>query len=101
MYGLSGKMTAHPGQRDVLIAILMEGMASNEPPEGCYSYIIGTLPEEPDAIWITEVWRTQADHQASLSNEAVKAAIAAGRPLIASMTDRVEFTAVGGVGLPK
>jgi quinol monooxygenase YgiN len=100
MYGLSGKMTAHPGQRDALIAILLDGMNSNQAPEGCYAYIVGTIQADPDAIWITEVWRSQDDHRASLSNETVKAAIAAGRPLIAGMSDDVEFTPVGGVGLP-
>lgn len=100
MYGLMGKMTTHPGQRDALIAILLDGMNSNEGLEGCYLYVVGTVEDDPNAIWITEVWRSQEDHQASLSNDAVKAAIAAGRPLIAGMSDRVEFNPVGGVGLP-
>jgi quinol monooxygenase YgiN len=99
MFGLSGKITAHPGQRDALITLLMSGMNEDAGLEGCYAYIVGTVEDDPDAIWITEIWRSPEDHQASLSNEAVKAAIAAGRPLIAGMSDRVEFTPLGGIGL--
>ena len=98
MYGLIGKMTAKPGERDTLQAILLEndgGMA------GCFSYIIAQDPEDPDALWITEVWDTQASHQGSLALPSVQAAIAKARPLIAGFSNRVVTTPVGGIGLPR
>jgi quinol monooxygenase YgiN len=97
MYGLIGKMTAVPGGRDALAAILLEG--TGEMP-GCLSYVVAHDPTDPDALWITEVWDSQASHQASLALPAVKAAIARGRPLIAGFSDRVETVPVGGVGQP-
>ncbi len=96
MYGLIGKMTAVPGQRDALAAILLEG--THEMP-GCLSYVIATDPADPDALWITEVWNTQAEHRASLDLSGVKAAIAKGRPLIAGFSNRVETAPIGGYGL--
>jgi quinol monooxygenase YgiN len=96
MYGLIGKVTAAPGQRDALVAILLEG--TGEMP-GCLSYVIAADPADVDALWITEVWDSQASHQASLALPAVKAAIARGRPLIAGFSDRVETAPLGGVGL--
>lgn len=96
MYGLIGTMTATPGQRDALIAILLEGVG--EMP-GCLSYIIATDPADANAIWITEAWDSEASHSASLSLPAVKNAIARGRPLIAGFSDRVVTTPVGGPGL--
>ena len=96
MYGLIGKMTAAPGQRDALAAILLEGTGSMP---GCLSYIIATDVSDPDALWITEVWESQATHQASLSLPAVQAAIAKGRPLIAGFSNRVETMPIGGYGL--
>ena len=98
MYGLIGKAVAAEGKRDELIKILLEGIA-NMP--GCLSYIVAQDPRDENALWITEVWRSQADHQASLKLPGVQAAIAKGRPLIASFGDRVETVPVGGVGLPK
>jgi len=98
MYGLIGKMTAVPGQRDALASILLGGTGSMP---GCLSYIVATDPAEPDALWITEVWDSPANHQASLTLPAVKAAIEKGRPLIAGFSNRVETVPIGGYGLPK
>lgn len=96
MYGLIGKMTAVAGRRDELAAILLEG---TEAMPGCLSYVVATDPADPDALWITEVWRDQESHRASLSLPAVQAAIAKGRPLIAGFSDRVETVPLGGHGL--
>ena len=98
MYGLIGKMTAAPGQRDALIAILLEGVA--EMP-GCLSYVVAEDPADPDAIWITEVWDGKASHQASLALPVVQQAIAKARPMIAGFGDSVVTTPVGGHGLPQ
>jgi quinol monooxygenase YgiN len=84
MYGLMGKMTAVPGQRDALIAILLEGIM--EMP-GCLSYIVAKDTADENAIWITEVWDSEASHRASLSLPQVQQAIAHGRPLIAGFSD--------------
>ncbi len=96
MYGLIGKMTAHPGQRDALAAILAEG--TGEMP-GCLSYVVARDAKEANALWITEVWKSQADHQGSLKLPAVQAAIARGRPLIKDMGPYFETEPMGGVGL--
>ena len=98
MYGLIGKLSAVTGQRDALAAVLLEGTGAMP---GCLSYVIATDPADPDALWITEVWDTQASHQASLALPAVKAAITKGRPLIAGFSNRVETTPIGGYGLNK
>lgn len=96
MYGLIGKMTAVPGQRDALIAILLEG--TGEMP-GCLSYIVAKDPADSNAIWITEVWDSKASHEASLSLPSVKQAITRGKPLIAAFGEGTVTTPVGGHGL--
>ena len=98
MYGLIGKMTAAPGKRDELIAILLEGVA-NMP--GCLSYIVAKDTSDANSIWITEAWDSKASHEASLSLPFVKEAIGKGRPLIAGFGDRVVTTPVGGTGLAR
>ena len=64
MYGLIGKALAVPGQRDALIEVLLAGTAQMP---GCLNYIIALDATDPDALWITEVWDSEASHQASLS----------------------------------
>ncbi len=96
MYGLISEMNAAPGQRDTLISILLEGSADMP---GCLSYVIAKDSEDPDAIWITEVWDREASHRASLSLPSVQDAIARGRPMIAGVSQRVLTEPVGGHGL--
>jgi quinol monooxygenase YgiN len=97
MYGLIGKITAAPGKRDELVAILLEGTGGMP---GCLSYIVARDSADADGIWITEVWDSRESHGASLSLASVRAAIAKGRPLIAGFSNRVETTPAGGHGLP-
>ena len=97
MYGLIGKMLATPGQRDALIEILLDGVSGMP---GCLSYVVAIDPNDPNGVWITEVWDSQASHSASLGLPSVKAAIAKGRPLIAGFDTHVVTTPVGGHGLP-
>jgi len=98
MHGLIGRMRAAPGQRDALIAILLEGTGAMP---GCLSYVVAKDPADADAIWITEVWDSKASHRASLRLPAVRAAIARARPLIAGFDSGTETEPVGGVGLPR
>ena len=96
MYGLIGKLTAVPGRRDELIAILLDASAALP---GCLSYVVAQDPRDAEGVWITEVWDSEASHQASLALPAVRDGIARGRPLIAGFGERVVTTPVGGHGL--
>jgi quinol monooxygenase YgiN len=98
MYGLIGKMSAVPGQRDALAAILLDSTGAMP---GCLSYVIAADPADADALWITEVWDSAANHQASLALPAVQGAIAKARPLVAGFSNRVETVPIGGYGLGK
>lgn len=96
MYGLIGKMIVAAGQRDAVIGILLEG--TNKMP-GCLSYIVARDPSDPNGIWVTEVWKDEASHKASLSLPEVQAAIAKAKPLITGFGERFVTAPVGGVGL--
>lgn len=98
MYGLIGKMVATEGQRDALVAILLEGTAGMP---GCLSYVIAKDRDDANAIWITEVWDSQASHEASLALPSVREAIGRGKPLIAGFGERSVTDPVGGHGLGK
>jgi quinol monooxygenase YgiN len=96
MFGLIGSLRATPGQRDALVAILLDGIAGMP---GCLSYIVARDLEDADLLWITEVWDAEASHRASLSLPQVQAAIAKARPLIAGSGSRTVTAPVGGHGL--
>lgn len=98
MYGLIGKIISQEGKRDELIKILLEG--TDEMP-GCLSYIVAKDIADKNAIWITEVWKDEASHQASLKLPVVQKAITKGRPLIAGFENQTVIEPIGGQGLKK
>lgn len=55
---------ARPGERDVLVEHLLAAAGLVSPPAGCELYIINISPSEPDTVWVTEIWRSQADRDA-------------------------------------
>lgn len=96
MYGLISKMMANDGKRDELISILLDGTKRMP---GCRSYVISKDMTDENAMWITEVWDSKENHQASLSLADVQSAISKGKLLIAGFGERIETTPVGGHGL--
>jgi quinol monooxygenase YgiN len=95
MYGLIGKMRAAPGKRDALVAILLDVRTMPD----CLNYIVAVDPNDPDAIWVTEVWTDKASHSASLQMPEVKAAITKAMPIIAGFESQTETIPLGGLGL--
>jgi quinol monooxygenase YgiN len=98
MYGLIGKMTCVPGQREAFIAIVLEGVGGMP---GCLSYVVARDRQDADSIWITEVWDSKESHEASLQLPTVREAIKRGRPLIASFGEQTITEPVGGHALAK
>lgn len=95
MYGLIGSFKATPGKRAELISILLANVGALP---GCRSYVVAEDTADPDTLWITEVWDTQAAHKASLELPAVKAAIAKAMPIIGAFGEHRELKVVGGHG---
>lgn len=96
MYGLIGKITAHSGQRDALSQVLLTGLRDMP---GNLSYIVSKDPSDEDVLWITEVWKDQTAHEASLTLPSVQDAIQQGRPLIAGMERIAQTEPIGGHGV--
>lgn len=98
MYGIIGKIVAVEGRRDELADILIEGVAGMP---GCLSYVIAKDRENDDALWVTEVWDSEASHEASLSLPSVQEAMRKGRPLIEAFEERIVTEPLGGYGLDR
>ncbi len=97
-YGLFGKFTAIPEKRDELVAILLKAADMLEKNNDCIQYIVSTS-DEPNIIWVNEIWNNKAAHEASLDPADIKALIKSAMPLIASMSDQTELHILGGKGV--
>lgn len=98
-FGLFGKLVAAEGRRDELAGHLLEAAQMLGDAQGCKIYLVNISADDANAIWVTEVWKTEADHAASLQRADVRALIAKARPLIAGGGDRFKLTVLGGKGL--
>ncbi len=97
-FGLYSKIRAQVGQRDALIAVLLEGANILQQDATYLLYIVNSSPTEPDTVWVTEAWRSRADHEASLTRADIKPILMRGRSLIAGF-ERIELEPIGGKGL--
>ncbi len=86
-FGLIGQLSAVSGRRDELVACLQGG--SRDVP-GKLAYLIALDRNDPDSIWVTEIWEDEAAYQACLSMPGVDAASAKLRELVASAGPRIE-----------
>jgi len=95
MYGLIVKVTTAPGRREDMIRILKESAADMP---GCLSYVVARDVADENVLWVTEVWDSEASHDASLSLPAVKKAIPQGKEIVTGF-ERIVTNPVWGVGL--
>lgn len=98
-YGCYVKFSAQPGQRDALVKYLLRAAAGVSTAAGCELYIVNTSPTEPESVWVTEVWRSQQEHDASLTTEGTQEAIKQILPLLAGSPEKIDILPVGGKGL--
>jgi quinol monooxygenase YgiN len=100
LFGLHGRLLAQPGKGDELEAILLEAAAALEADDDCLLYVVSRQPDDPEAVWVTELWTSREAHRASLEDEAMRAMIQRAMPLIAELPERsIELRPVGGKGL--
>lgn len=96
-FAMYGKLKAQPGQGEALAGILLEAAKQCESVPGCELYIVNVAEEDPDTIWVTELWSDAEAHAASLRDEETLAMIARARPLIAGV-EPVKLRPLGGKG---
>ena len=67
---------------------------------GCLSYVVAEDSSDPNALWVTEVWDSEASHTASLSLPAVNNAIPQSKAIVTKFEKIAVTTPVWGAGLP-
>jgi quinol monooxygenase YgiN len=101
LFGLFGKLTANEGQRDALATQLLRAADLMKAVPGCLLYVVNTSDAEPDAVWVTEIWRDENAHGASLSMPGVRDLIQSTMPLLAGAPEGTRFRPIGGKGLDR
>jgi quinol monooxygenase YgiN len=90
-----GKAEAHAGRGQKLAEVLLAAAAELESDPGCLLYLINRQAGEPDLIWVTELWRSQADLDASLERIRGSDSVAAAMALVEDW-QMIELEQLGG-----
>ncbi|MEW4370860.1 putative quinol monooxygenase [Paenibacillus sp. JQZ6Y-1] len=98
-FGLFGTFTVQEGQRDQMVTILLDAATSMESLPECEIYTVSIADNEPNAVYVYEVWRNQEAHQASLTLEATQTLIQRAKPIITGMKRISTLQPIGGKGL--
>jgi quinol monooxygenase YgiN len=92
-----GKASAKPGKGGELAEILLAAAAEMEGEPGCELYLINRQADQPDVIWVTELWRSQADLDASLERIRGSSGVAQAMALVDDW-QMIELDLLGGKG---
>lgn len=94
-YANTGTLGVKPGKRDALVEILTRANPGLASAAGCLLYEVGVNDDEPDCVFVIELWESAEAHQESLQLESVRAAIAQAMPLLSGQMSGSRFSIVG------
>jgi quinol monooxygenase YgiN len=92
-----GKAKARPGSGEELARLLLDAARDLESDPGCELYLVNRQAGEPDLIWVTELWRSQSDLDASLERIRGSEGVAQAMALVESW-EMIELDLLGGKG---
>ncbi len=92
-----GKMVARAGKGAELADLMLAVAESQEADPGCLLYLLNRQADDPDTLWVTELWRSQADLDASIEALEGNDEVAAVRALVAD-GGMIELDLLGGKG---
>ena len=92
-----GRSIARSGRGEELARHLLAAAAELEHDPGCELYLVNRQRDDPDTIWVTELWRSQADLDASVERITDSPKVAEVRQLV-ERWEMVELELLGGKG---
>jgi quinol monooxygenase YgiN len=92
-----GKAVARQGQGAELAKLLLAAAEAMADDPGCELYLVNGQTGVEDVIWVTELWRSQADLDASLERIRGSDDVAAAMALVDDW-QMIELDLLGGKG---
>jgi len=92
------KATAKEGRGGELAELLLAAAADLEADPGCELYLINRQADRPAVAWVTELWRSQADLDASIEQIRGSDRVAQALAMVESW-EMVDLNLLGGKGV--
>ncbi len=89
-----GTLGTVSGKRDELVRHLTRRSETLRQ-VGCLAYEVGVNEDDPDTVFVVELWENEEAHRSSLTLPEVQASIALARPLLSGAFGGFRFEVVG------
>jgi quinol monooxygenase YgiN len=93
------RLTAASGNRDKLVAKFLEAAEIQRSNRDCELMLVSTAPDEPDVVYLTEVWSSEDAWEQARGSEVIRAWAASMPALVSGPPDSVPLHVAGGKGL--
>jgi quinol monooxygenase YgiN len=97
---LINKLMAKPGQRERVVEILVESGRLFDDNEDCLLYLVSESHDDPNVIWVVDLWTSQEAHTEALKTPALRPFVERAMPLLEGMPEQIRVHARGGKGVP-
>lgn len=97
-YALLNKLAARPGQRERVVAILLESGKLFDDNPACALYLVSESVDDPNVIWVYDLWTTPEEHAEALGRPELRPFVEETMPLLDGMPEQIEIRPVGGKG---
>jgi quinol monooxygenase YgiN len=95
-HALINRLTAKPGQRRQVVDILLEsGKLFDDNPD-CLLYLVSESADDPDRIWVVDLWTTQEAHAEALKAPELQPFVQRAVPLLEGMPEQLQLHPPGG-----
>jgi quinol monooxygenase YgiN len=99
-HALINRLTAKPGQRAQVVEILAESGRLFDDNDACLLYLVSESEDDPNVIWVVDLWTTEAAHTEALKAPALRPFVERAMPLLEGMPEQIKIRPVGGKGVP-
>lgn len=97
-YLLHGNFTAKAGLADELATVLIEASKLVSTAKGNRLYVVSKDKNDPNLVYVTEIWDSKEDHDNSLKIEGVRELIMKAMPMIDGQPEKgQELEILGGI----
>jgi quinol monooxygenase YgiN len=98
-YALLNRLTTKPGKRDEVLKVLLDAGKPFQENAACMLYLVYEDLQDPNVIWVEDLWTSKEEHTTALARPEVRSFIAQALPLLEGMPEQREVVPVGGKGL--
>jgi quinol monooxygenase YgiN len=98
-FALLNQLTAKPGQRDRVVAVLRESGRLFDDNPACILYLVSESVDDPNLVWVVDLWTSEEAHAEALKAPELRPFVEQAMPMLEGMPKQIEIRPVGGKGL--